>query len=244
MSILTRRDREFATGFAQIENPLSDGDRWSGGLTVGTAWSDPAVVASAATGTGTLCCGTQTGPVGPPYNDSIAVLNGVWSPNHQIAAVIFTQNQQSGAGNNQEVEVFPRMRIAVVGGVPVASGYECIVRCTSDGSQYANITRWNGPADSFLTLANVAVVPAIHTGDLLLASAVGSVISMYHRPFNSATLSLLVSYNYLTGGDGTLNGQPDSVYFTTGAPGIGFWHRGAGLNSDFGFTSIVARNLP
>lgn len=97
----------------------------------------------------------------------------------------------------------------------IAQGYACKL-----GYQGAcQIVRWNGPLGDFTVLGG-ANATGVSTGDVLKATAIGNVISEY---LNDALIVRVT----------------DST-FATGDPGIGFFRRTAGANSDFGFTSFMA----
>src|SRR5262249_46978640 len=106
----------------------------------------------------------------------------------------------------------------------VNSGYEINFRCTSDGSQYTEIVRWNGPLGNFTYLARAAG-PGIKTGDVVKATMIGNTITVY---INGVQVNQAV----------------DST-FTTGNPGMGFYlHNAASRNMDYGFTSFYATDGP
>src|SRR5579871_1406578 len=66
--------RTFSTRFAEIESPLSGNGAWLGGRTTGLDWSDVATLPG-------FAYGTESGTDG--FDDSTALVGGVWGPNQQ-----------------------------------------------------------------------------------------------------------------------------------------------------------------
>jgi hypothetical protein len=196
----------YSTAFPLTENPISEGGVWTNGKAVGVDWSDVRTTPG-------LAFGTQTGVGG--FDDSIAVLQGTWSPDQSATATVHTVNQQSG-GVFEEVELLLRFAITAHG----ARGYEVNFRCAHDGTQYAQVVRWNGALAGF-TLLDSRPGPGLADGDRVTATIVGSTITSYINdvPIFSVT----------------------DAAFTDGNPGMGFYLQGAsGLNADYGFTSFTA----
>jgi hypothetical protein len=132
-----------------------------------------------------------------------------------VQATVYSVNQQTGQ-INEEVELRLRSTISP----HVNTGYEVLFRCSHDGSQYAEIVRWNGPLGNF-TYVNRTSGPGIRNGDVVKATIVGNVITSY-----------INGVQVVQGVDNT---------YTSGNPGIGFYlHRAANLNADFGFTTFSA----
>ena len=197
--------RTYSTRFALAENPLSEGGNWINGGAVGLDW------ANVRTASG-LAVGTESGSGG--YDDSTAVLAGQWNPDQMAQATVRTVNQNRGFF--EEVEL--RLRTTI--GAHSTTGYEINFRCTSDGSQYVQIVRWNGPLGKF-SYVNTAVGPGLRDGNVVKATIVGSTITAYIN------------------GKEIVQGT-DSTY-KSGSPGIGFFLQGAaGVNGDFGFTAFTA----
>jgi len=159
-----------------------------------------------------LVFGTESGSVA--YDDSTAVVAGRWNPDQMAQATVRTVNQNRDC--SEEVEL--RLRTTIT--AHSITGYEINFRCTSDGSQYVEIVRWNGPLGDF-TYVKRAAGPGLRDGDTVKATIVGSTITAY---INGKAVA-----------QGT-----DSTY-KTGSPGIGFYLHGAtGVNGDFGFTTFAA----
>jgi chitodextrinase len=199
--------RPYTTNFPLTENPISENDNWINGKATGLDWSDVQTTSG-------LAFGTQTGSNG--YDDSTAVLAGSWGPNQTAQATVHTVNQNSGI--YEEVELRLRTTVAAHN----ITGYEINYRCTSDGSQYITIVRWNGALGNFTYVNTLTGGPGLHNGDVVEATIVGSTITAY-----------LNGTQMLQGTDST---------FTSGSPGIGFFLQGgsAAADGDFGFTTYMA----
>src|ERR1700722_16188041 len=190
--ITASQQQSYSTSFPAAENPISEGAKWINGRTTGLSWADVQTTSG-------LAFGTDVSGA-PPYNDSTAVLAGTWGPNQTVTATVHSVNQNSSIF--EEVELRLRTTIAA----HFITGYEISFRCTSDGSQYISIVRWNGPLNNFSYISIMDPGgPGIHNGDVVSASIVGSTITGY---INSVAV--------ITGTDGT---------YTNGSPGIGFWNQ-------------------
>ncbi len=143
------------------------------------------------------------------------MLTGSWSSNQKAQAVVHTVNQNSSI--YEEVELRLRTTISAHS----ITGYEFNFRATSDGSQYVQIVRWNGPFGNF-TFLDSKTGPGLHEGDVVTATAVGSTLTSYINGVQIVQVT-------------------DSTY-ASGSPGMGFYNQGGTLanNSDFGFTSYTA----
>jgi len=200
----------YETKFPLTENPISENNVWVNGYLIGREWSDvqsrPGLVFSTESGKG-------------EYRDATAILAGAWSPNQSVQATIHSVNQSSKI--YEEVEI----RLRSVVSQRKITGYEVNFRCTSDGTQYVQIVRWNGPLGKFTYIAN-ATGPGLHDGDVVKATIIGNAISAYIN--------------------GTLVVQGTDSSFSSGNPGLGFYNQGgtSANNSDFGFTSFRAQELP
>jgi CheY-like chemotaxis protein len=191
----------YTTDFALDEKPISEGGAWTH---VGLDW---AVVQT----TGGNAFGTQTGNDG--YDDSYAHLSG-FPPDVTVSATICRAGGIP-AGDVHEVELLLRWADAAHD----ARGYECLLH---HAGNYAEIVRWEGALGSFTYLAR-GKGAAPKTGDVLKATIVGNVITMY---LNDVQLV-----------------QATDSTFATGDPGIGFFRRATGTNTLFGFSSFSARAL-
>jgi len=197
----------YNTSFSLTEDPITEQGVWINGGTAGLDWKNVRTTPG-------LAFGTQSGS--GSYDDSTAVLAGIWKPDQMAQATVRTVNQSSSAF--EEVELRLRTRIAPHS----VTGYEINFRCTSDGSQYVQIVRWNGPLGSF-SYVDATPGPGLHNGDVVKATVVGQTITVY------------------------INGkqvlQATDSTFTSGSPGIGFFLHGSANNADFGFTSFSAANM-
>lgn len=223
-------DGLFVATFSGTANPLSDGGLWLQGATDGVDWKD--VQLSSA-----LACGTQAGNTGPPYDDSTALVRGLWQPNQKARATVKSINQTSTGFCEVEIRLRSTLRSHW------NSGYEINWRCTKDGSQYSEVIRWNGPlgtvsggGGAYTALEHKVAadgIPGITDGDTVEAWIVDDLISVYQ---NSV---LLYTHDLTTD---TANTYGVSKY-TSGSPGMAFWRRDNGAtpaNTDHGFTAFRA----
>ncbi len=200
----------YTTSFPLTENPISERGNWINGGTVGLHWKNVRATPG-------LAFGTESGSGG--FDDSIAVLVGNWIPNQMAQAVVHTVNQNSNVF--EEVELLLRTAIAPHN----ITGYEINFRCVSDGSQYVQIVRWNGPLGQFTYVNTLSGGPGLHEGDVIKATIIGSTITAYIN--------------------GTMVLQGTESTYTSGNPGIGFYLKGAkGVNGDYGFTNFTATEAP
>ena len=207
---VTATSNSYTTNFVLAENPISEGGKWINGKTTGLDWANLRTTPG-------LVFGTETDTVN--YDDSTAILAGAWSANQMAQAQVHTVNQTSSVF--EEVEL--RLRTAI--SAHSITGYEINFRCTSDGTQYVQIVRWNGPLGDF-SLLDARVGPGLHNGDAVKATIVGSTITAYIN--------------------GTQVVQVTDSTFTSGSPGMGFYIQGgsASQENDYGFTSFTASDLP
>ena len=204
----------YATQFDGVENPLSEGGRWSNN---GLAWTHIRKDGGISYGTQT---GIETGDA--RYADSYAVLSGF--PSDQEAwgeAYIAKPNPAC----NQEIEILLRWSSSP----NCTTGYECFARCTNDDSSYLQVVRWNGPLANFTYLVDLHGADyGLKNGDILKASVIGSLITL---SVNGIEKARVVDDTYQTGSPGIgiflqcNNGQ------------------GIGTNRDFGFTAFSAKGI-
>lgn len=194
--------RRYATKFLGAENPLSEGGAWSN---LGQSWT----TVMKADG---FASGTQTGA--RRYDDSYAHLSG-FSPNVSASATLF---KAPGIPANEYHEVELLLRFA--DSVDNATGYECLLH---HAGRYAQIVRWNGPFGNFTHLADQRHPPVPQDGDVLKATIVGNLITVY---LNDAKIVQIA----------------DSTY-RVGNPGIGFYIEGNTRNRVFGFKDFSAVSL-
>jgi hypothetical protein len=199
--------RVYATGFGANEDPISEGGNWLNGLTDGLDWADVQTQGGVAHGT--------VVSLGPPYNDSTAVVKGPWKNDQAACATVHGVNPTGSAF--EEVELRLRTNITAHS----ITGYEFNFRAIADGSQYAQIVRWNGALNSFAYVSSVTG-PGLHDGDRICATAVGSTLTGY---INDA---------------GVVSGT--DTMFPSGSPGVGFYLQNgtAQMLPDYGFTQFTA----
>ncbi len=199
--------QSYTTSFPLTENPISEMGNWINGGTTGLDWGN--VQTTPGLAFGTVVSG------GPPYNDSTAVLSGTWCSDQTAEATVHIASPNSNIF--EEVEL--RLRTTVTAHSII--GYEFNFRCTSDGSQYVQIVRWNGALNDF-TYVNSTTGPGLHDGDVVKATAVGSTLTSY-----------INGVQQVQGTDSTYAG---------GSPGVGFYDQGgtASDNSTYGFTTYTA----
>ncbi len=205
MFYVTSAKRSYATGFPLTENPIREGSAWI------TAAHNPPMRTTPGLGFGTQGDG----------QDAVAILTGVWAANQQITGVVHTVNQQ-GSGVYEEVELLLRGYIDAT----TYNTYEFTCRCVAGSTniQYAQIVRIQSPSFTYVTSASIPTGPGLNNGDMVRATAVGSLLSLYIN-------DVLVA-------------QGTDTNITTGNPGIGAYLQGAtGLDADYGWASITAIEL-
>lgn len=224
----------YQTTFSATANPISEGGRWITGLASGKDWSDVQV-------SGGIACGTQTGPVGPPYDDSIALWvpsNGAPWTDTQVEAQVVIPDRSAWPGSTyHEIELLLRGNINANN----ATFYECLFSVNA-GTTYREIVRWNGPlattADgggAFTQLTGAQFDLTINDGDWIKATIIGTVITMYIGSTRSSYTQLGNSYDTAA----------DSPKYASGFPGLGLWRHDSetvALTS-YGVTSWHAKQL-
>lgn len=149
------------------------------------------------------------------YDDSYAYLSG-FAPNQQGEAVVVVDPNLTG--DPHEVELLLRWADAA----QIARGYECLFNFQGA----VQIVRWNGAFGDFTVLPSNGpnyLGRNLVSGDVIKASIVGNTITAH---INGVLMSLAT----------------DSTW-ADGQPGIAFFKRTAGLNSDLAFTSYTATSL-
>lgn len=205
------QSQSYSTSFPATENPISEDGEWINGGTTGLDWGNVQTTPGLAFGTNVSGA--------PPYNDSTAVLAGSWGSDQMAQATVYTVNQTDSV--QEEVEL--RLRTTIT--AHSITGYEFDYRVTSDGSQYIEIVRWNGPLNDFTFLTPSPCTtcgPGLQNGDTIKATAIGSTLTLY-----------INGVEYLQATDTT---------YTGGSPGIGFWNEGGTVadDSNYGFTNFMA----
>jgi hypothetical protein len=200
--------RTYVTNFPLAEDPISERGNWINGKTVGLDWSNVATTPG-------LASGRESG--GNGYDDSTALLTGVWDPDQTVTTTVHSVNQMGG-------NVFEEVEIRLRGTLSAHSctGYEVNFRALKSAGSYVEIVRWNGPLGKFSYIARgKGVQYGITERDVVKASIIGNVITVYIN--NVQVLQVT-----------------DNTY-SNGSPGMGFFLSGAtGVNSDYGFTSFMA----
>jgi hypothetical protein len=210
----TRLHGHYSTNFPLAENPISDGGQWSNGQANGLDWANVRTIPG-------LAFGTEIGgsrPEPQKYDDSTALLKGVWGPNQTVQATVHSVNQNQDGRVWEEVELRLRSSLSP----HHCTGYEIMFRCSKTPQAYCNIARWEGPLGKFTYLKQTEGSEyGVKNGDTVKATMIGNVITVY------------------------INGeqivQVTDDKFTRGNPGMGFFTDGAkGMNHDFGFSSFMA----
>ena len=179
--------------------PLSESGAWS---RANNQWTSVQTVSGAAFG---------TNGVTNSYDDSYALLTGTFGAD-QTAEAVVVRNESLSPGPTHEVELLLRFSDDTNN----ARGYECLF------SWYGGIQlfRWNGAFGDFTALSTTGTGSLgrnLRTGDVLKASIVGSVITVF---INGVELARAT----------------DSV-IKTGRPGISFFVRPGGSQTLLGFSS-------
>ena len=207
--------RTYTTNFPLTENPVSEGGNWIGGATTGLDWRDVMTTNNTAIGTETSLS---------EYDDSTAILTGVWGSNQTVTATVYVTNQpNSASGIFEELELRLRSSLSAHS----CTGYEINFSARSDTSAYSQIVRWNGPLGKFTLInGNSGSGYILHSGDTVRATITNSTITVF---INGIYMYQGTDTNYLSGN-----------------PGMGFYLYGTnGLNGDYGFTSYTATdNIP
>jgi hypothetical protein len=204
----------YTTTFAGIENPLSEGGKWSNN---GLDWTNIRKANGLAYSTQS---GTEAGKF--KYKDSYAVLSG-FPPDQEAWGE--ARISKPSSNYHQEVEILLRFTSSPHN----TTGYECFARCTDDNSSYVEIVRWDGPVGKFTYLARKHGKGfGLKNGDTLKASVNGNVITV---SINGVEKVRAIDDTFKTGNPGIgeylecNNGQ------------------GIGTNADFGFASFTARAI-
>lgn len=217
------RPQSYSTTFRLPEKQLSEQGKWIDGKAVGLDWTSIAVA-------GGLAYGTESGrgKGDQAYDDSVALLTGIWGPDQTIEARVHSVNASERVF--EEVELRLRSSLSAHS----STGYEILFRCLRTPKAYASIVRWDGALGKFTYLAQqYGLQCGVGDGDVVKAVVAGNLIAGYVN-----------GVQVLSATDST---------FSNGNPGIGFWmQRPSGLrawltsmkanNTDYGFTSLAAWN--
>ena len=192
----------YTTSFPLTENPISEDGNWINGGTVGLDWTNVRETPG-------FAFGTQTDG---GYDDSTALLTGAWGPTQTVSAVVNIVSSDNGSF--EEVELRVRSTLSAHS----CTGYEMNYSVKPSGA-YCQIVRWNGALNSWTELDGRAI-PALHTGDIVKATAVGNTLTTYINGVAQFSVT-------------------DST-FPSGSPGIGFYSSGDGSIANYGFSSFAA----
>jgi len=202
------------THFEGTEFPLSEGGRW---INQSVDWAKIGKSGGIAYGTQT---GTNTGIY--RFDDSYAHLSGFPPDQEAWGQVRITKPNPSC---HQELEILLRWSSSA----HHTTGYECFARCLNSDESYLQIVRWEGPLGKFTYLADRRGTNyGLKDGDILKASVVGNVITVYINGVEKARVT-------------------DDTH-KAGNPGMGEFlacdrGNGVGSNADFGFSSFTARSI-
>jgi hypothetical protein len=155
----------YATTFDGDENPLSEGGKW---IHNGLDWAKIRK-------SGGIAYGTQSGTNGGAarYDDSYSHLSG-FPPDQEAWGKVHIAKPDPSC--HQELEILLRWTSSAHS----TTGYECFARCVNDGSSYLQSVRWEGPVGKFTYLADKhGAEYGLKSGDILKASIVGNVITVY-----------------------------------------------------------------
>jgi hypothetical protein len=180
-----RAQGTYNTTFPIAENSISEGGNWINGRDTGLDWTNVQTVPG-------LSRGTQSGEV--EYNDSAALVTGVWAPNQVAEAQVHSIIQDDNIF--EEVELLLRSTL----GPHRATGYEVLFRCSKSPKAYAAIVRWNGGRGDFTGLKSATGAQfGVADGDTGRATIVGSVITAY---INDAQVLQVSDDTYKSGNPG------------------------------------------
>ena len=197
----------YSTNWDATENPLSEGGKWLGGLTVGANWNDM----RSASG---LCYATSGSLV--DYKDCLAVLNSAMyniPADHQVTLTV-SKTAYTPPGSH-ELEILLRASAAndnfgLYEGLIPYSASEQVVRQNGSYSPGGNFTVLSTGGSGMGGIAN---------GDTLRGKIVGSSLSYYKNGSGTA---------FMTATDSTHTG---------GSIGIGAWVSDGGTPENFCSTS-------
>lgn len=165
--------------------------------------------------------GTETGgrrPAPQKYDDSTALLKGVWGPDQTVEATVRSRSPNQDGSVFEEVELRLRSSVAPHS----CTGYEVMFRCSKIQRAYCNVARWEGPLGKFTMLKeSYGSQYGVEDGDVVKATMIGTLLTVY---INGAQVVQL---------------RDDR--FPSGNPGLGFYlEGGSGVNSDYGFSRFTA----
>lgn len=180
---------KYTTTFPATENPISENGNWN--TNVPASWTTAVDTVGGSPG-------HAQGENSSASNDSIAMLNGPWGPNHTVTITV--NGNPSGAA---EVEAHLRMSFDVPGNNVFTYEIDVVPSLTT-----IFVVRWNGPQGNVTTITQANGV-TISDGDIIVASISG--------PANA--VKIVVTQNGATLIDGS---TLDTAGYATGNPGMGF----------------------
>jgi len=203
----------YTTNFPLTEDPIWEHGRWVNGKKDGLDWANVRTTPG-------FAFGTEIGGIRPAiekYDDSAALLTGVWGPNQTAEAKVHRVNKDDDHVN-QEVELRLRSTITPHN----ATGYEVMFRCSKSPNAYCSIARWDGILGAWMMLQdNKGSQYGVADGDVVKATIIGDTITVYIN--------------------GTQIAQTRDYLFTSGSPGIGYYLEGTtGIGNQCGFSSFTA----
>lgn len=233
-SIYTPQALTYSTAFPATENPISQSARWQNGLTYGGSWSDVQTTAGKA-------FGTQSGTIGPPYNDSAALLlpasGQLWGADQTVVGRVFITSRV-GWSSFKEVECLLRGTMipsnqAFTGSPNTLQMYEVLFSVIA-GTTYISMVRWDGRLNAFTEIARKDDWAGLSSGTYVRGRVIGFTMEAATSP-DGLDWTTLLSHDIRF----DLLGNPTN-YYTDGYPGMGFWNRDptAGANSTFGFDQL------
>jgi hypothetical protein len=157
--------RTYTTNFSLTEDPISEGDHWIGGRTVGLDWSN--IQTTPAHAYGAVLSSVN-------YNDPTALLTGSWGPNQTVEATVYSVNPSDAI--YEEVELRLRSTLSP----HLCTGYEIDFRVSSSSAAYLAIVRWNGAVGDFTYLMTYRGSRyGVSNGDVIKATMIGTTIRVY-----------------------------------------------------------------
>lgn len=219
----------YRTLFPATENPIAEGGVWTVGGTNGIDWSN--IRTTTNKGFGTQDGNQLTGV----FNDSLAVLKGIWGADQMAQATVF--NTLPSGAYYAEVELLLRFEITNHN----ARGYEVLFSTNSTAQtqgSYCEIAKWLGPVGGsgvqFVSLTGQqALSGGAVAGDILRATIIGNTITAYRNGTQVAQITDSV-------------GLSGSTPWATGNPGMGHWLNNNGATGDptlYGYSEYMAETL-
>lgn len=203
--------RTYSSSFGVTENPISEQGLWINGGVTALDWTN------VRSGSGHVF-GTQPGNSANPFDDSVAILGGVWRPDQAAEATVFISSTPAA---NAEVEILLRSTFSA----HFDGGYEFNASCVP-GTTYMQIVRLPGfkgtQLGDFVYVAQRSDI-GVANGDIIAATVIGSTCTMYKN-----------GVQVLQGTDST---------YTSGSPGLGFYLQfQTGNNANYGFSHYAAND--